>query len=91
MTAAALARYPNAKPWRMSALDYRSAAGTGQPLLGTPAATPWDPQLQTQMRAAGQSVMEERLMATLLADLRADQPGGSSGAEPVVPSGRWSV
>ncbi|WP_117213002.1 TIGR02679 family protein [Allorhizocola rhizosphaerae] len=77
MTAAALARYPNARPWRMSAQDYRSAAGSGQPLLGTPAATPWDAQLAIDMLAIGQSVMEERLLPTLIADLRKGRSPGS--------------
>jgi uncharacterized protein (TIGR02679 family) len=72
MTAAALARYPNARPWRMTADDYRTAASTsiGQPLLGTPAATPWEPDLATAMSATGRSVMEERILATLVADLK---------------------
>jgi uncharacterized protein (TIGR02679 family) len=70
ITAAALTRYPNARPWRMGADDYLPAAGSGQPLLGTPTATPWDPQLSVAMRTAGRSVMEERLLPVLLADLR---------------------
>jgi len=73
MTAAALDRYPNARPWRMSVADYLSAAGFGQPLVGTPARTAWDEQLQTEMRATGRSVMEERLLPVLLDDLRADR------------------
>jgi uncharacterized protein (TIGR02679 family) len=71
MTAAALSRYPNARPWRMSVADYRSTAGSGQPLVGTPARTAWDEQLQTEMRVTGRSVMEERLLPVLLSDLRA--------------------
>jgi uncharacterized protein (TIGR02679 family) len=70
MTATALDRYPNARPWRMSAKDYRSSAGSGQPLLGTPAETPWDEQLASEMKTAGRSVMEERLLPALLEDLR---------------------
>jgi uncharacterized protein (TIGR02679 family) len=74
MTAAALNRYPNARPWRMSADDYRSAAGSGQPLRGTPAATPWDERLEIEMNAVGRSVMEERLLPNLLEDLRVGFP-----------------
>ncbi len=69
MTGAALARYPNAVPWRMGVADYESLAGTGQPLLGSPAPTPWEPELSARMTATGRSVMEERLLATLLTDL----------------------
>ncbi|WP_373319803.1 DUF2399 domain-containing protein [Rugosimonospora africana] len=54
----------------MGADDYLPVAGSGQPLLGTPAPTPGDPQLSVAMRAAGRSVMEERLLPVLLADLR---------------------
>lgn len=70
MTAAALARYPNARPWRMGTADYLSAGATGQPLLGKPTATPWEPQLADELIATGRSVMEERLLPMLLEDLR---------------------
>lgn len=79
MTAAALHRYPNARPWRMSARDYRSGAGTGQPLLGTPTETPWDGQLASEMKAAGRSVMEERLLPDLLEDLRSHRAPAGTG------------
>lgn len=69
MTAAALSRYPQARPWRMTADDYRSAAESGQPLTGTPAQTPWDPPLGDAMVAAGRAVMEERLLPRLIDDL----------------------
>jgi len=70
LTAAALERYPNAVPWRMSCDEYESAAGRGPALLGAPAGTPWDPLLAEAMRRAGRAVMEERLLDRLLADLR---------------------
>lgn len=70
LTAAALARYPNAVPWRMSREEYLPEASRGPVLLGTPADTPWDPQLSEAMRQAGRAVMEERLLDGLLADLR---------------------
>jgi uncharacterized protein (TIGR02679 family) len=69
LTAAALARYPSAVPWRMSATDYASAAGRGAPLAGSPVPTPWDPGLAVAMSTAGRAVMEERLMERLLDDL----------------------
>jgi uncharacterized protein (TIGR02679 family) len=71
LTAAALGRYPDAVAWRMAATDYADAASTGVPLLGTPAATPWDPQLASAMRKNGRAVMEERLLGELLGDLHA--------------------
>ncbi|MEU0155864.1 TIGR02679 family protein [Micromonospora fulviviridis] len=71
LTAAALQRYPNAVPWRMTAVDYLPAAGTGTALLGTPVGTPWDESLGESMRRAGRAVMEERVLDQLLADLRA--------------------
>jgi hypothetical protein len=33
--------------------------------------TPWDPSLSDEMRRVGRAVMEERLLATLIDDLRA--------------------
>jgi uncharacterized protein (TIGR02679 family) len=70
MTAAGLARYPSARPWRMSTTDYQSALGHGPSLVGPPSDTPWDPDLARHMHRAGQAVMEERLLPTLLDDLR---------------------
>lgn len=75
LTAAALDRYPNAVPWRMTAADYLPGSGTGPALIGAPAATSWDPALQEEMRKAGRAVMEERLLDALLADLRAGGDG----------------
>ncbi|WP_405427748.1 TIGR02679 family protein [Micromonospora sp. NBC_00617] len=69
LTAAALHRYPNAVPWRMTAADYLPAAGTGTALLGTPTGTPWDESLGESMRRTGRAVMEERLLDRLIADL----------------------
>lgn len=70
MTSAALERYRNARPWRMGVADYLSAGTTGQPLIGKPIATPWEPQLADELIATGRSVMEERLLPLLLEDLR---------------------
>ncbi len=69
LTAAALARYPGAVPWRMNATDYVGEARYGVPLIGAPANTPWDPELAGAMREHGRAVMEERLLDALLDDL----------------------
>ncbi|MEV0185199.1 DUF2399 domain-containing protein [Streptomyces sp. NPDC050625] len=60
-----------ARPWRMTAADYRGALDQGEstPLTGSPAPSPWDPELAHAMRVSGRSVMEERLLPTLLSDL----------------------
>ncbi|MEV6632823.1 TIGR02679 domain-containing protein [Actinoplanes sp. NPDC051470] len=58
LTGAALARYPEAVPWRMSSADYRTADATGLPLTGVATATAWDPSLAEAMSHADRSVME---------------------------------
>jgi uncharacterized protein (TIGR02679 family) len=60
-----------AKPWRMTAADYRQALQTGEstPLTGSPAVSPWDPELAVLLAERGRAVMEERLIAALMADL----------------------
>ena len=72
ITAGALDRV-GARPWRMSEADYVAALATGdtEPLRGKPAPSPWDPGLAAALAATGRSVMEERLVASLLADLGA--------------------
>jgi hypothetical protein len=47
----------------MTAAGYVDAAPSGIPLLGTPVATSWNPELATAMRENGRAVMEERLLA----------------------------
>ncbi|MDY7087556.1 MAG: TIGR02679 family protein [Actinomycetota bacterium] len=84
LTAAALARYPDAVPWRMSGADYLAADPIGLPLTGVPATSPWDHTLTEAMTGTGRSVMEERLIGTLLDDLRRGiatppAPPGESG------------
>jgi uncharacterized protein (TIGR02679 family) len=71
MTAAALARYPHARPWRMGTADYAPFCAAGPPLGDRPAGTPWEPALADHMSEAGVAVMEERLLPLLLEDLRA--------------------
>lgn len=70
ITAAAVARH-GARPWRMTAADYRAALSKGEstPLAGPPAASPWDPELARAMHDSGSTVMEERLLPALLSDL----------------------
>ncbi len=61
----------SARPWRMTAADYRHALEMGEstPLTGSPTASPWDPELAARLTGHGRAVMEERLIAVLLTDL----------------------
>lgn len=70
ITTDAMARH-GAIPWRMTAADYTAALGKGEstPLVGPPAASPWDPELACAMEESGSAVMEERLLSVLLSDL----------------------
>ncbi|MFJ3825527.1 DUF2399 domain-containing protein [Streptomyces nodosus] len=70
ITATAVERH-GARPWRMTAADYREALSQGQstPLGGPPVASPWELELARAMGESGQAVMEERLLPALLADL----------------------
>jgi uncharacterized protein (TIGR02679 family) len=70
ITADAVARH-GARPWRMAAADYTAARSKGEstPLAGPPAASPWEPELARAMEESGSTVMEERLLPTLLSDL----------------------
>ncbi|GII06043.1 TIGR02679 family protein [Planobispora takensis] len=67
----AISRY-GAAPWRMATADYAAglAEGESTPLTGPPALSPWDPGLAGLMAAHDRAVMEERLLPSLLADLR---------------------
>ncbi|WP_159944360.1 MULTISPECIES: TIGR02679 family protein [unclassified Nocardiopsis] len=59
-----------ARPWRMSAHDYRAhVRADGYPLSGRARPTPWDPELAEAMTVHGTAVYEESVAATLLADL----------------------
>lgn len=68
---AAMTRH-RARPWRMTADEYRDAlaAGESTPLTGPQTSSPWDPPLASLMAEHGSAVMEERLIATLIADLK---------------------
>jgi uncharacterized protein (TIGR02679 family) len=70
-TTEAVGRY-GATPWRMDVATYERLLGGGdsEPLRGSPAGSPWDPDLAVRMRISGRAVMEERLIDELVRDLR---------------------
>jgi uncharacterized protein (TIGR02679 family) len=70
-TAEAVTRY-GARPWHMDLATYDRAlsAGDSEPLRGSPAPSPWEPALAEHMTVTGRAVMEERLIPTLLDDLK---------------------
>ncbi|MEX2672853.1 MAG: TIGR02679 family protein [Phycisphaeraceae bacterium] len=60
-----------AKPWRMSAADYLAVAGQGgRELRGDAVPAKWDDQLSTAMQTRGVAIHEERVVTSLIADLR---------------------
>lgn len=66
-----------ARPWRMSAVDYRESLNLASAerldlptLIGEPVETPWDPDLAELMATAGRGVDEELVLDTLVDDLR---------------------
>ncbi|MGH3276653.1 MAG: DUF2399 domain-containing protein, partial [Streptosporangiaceae bacterium] len=67
-----------ARPWLLSAADYRAglAAGSTEPLTGQPGPTPWDPRLAELMRATGRAVPEAVMLPALLASLAAARNRG---------------
>ncbi|MGR3934777.1 TIGR02679 family protein [Streptomyces sp. BRA346] len=70
--AAALLRRVPWRPWRYTAADYRAAAGRSPlapSLTGTPATTPWDPDLRAALGELGVRVEEETVLDDLLTDL----------------------
>lgn len=59
-------------PWRYQAADYRDAVEDGRlsrGLTGTPAQSPWDPELSAAMTHHGLAVEEEAVAHLLAADL----------------------
>jgi len=58
-----------ARPWRMSAADYRAAAGSEGPAAGRVTDAPWDEELAPAMRASGVAVPEESVVQVLLDDV----------------------
>ncbi|MHB8875060.1 MAG: DUF2399 domain-containing protein [Myxococcaceae bacterium] len=74
---------PAATPWRMGAEDYLASLASAHdaPLGITPSkvpATPWDPQLRTEMMKKGIAAFEESLLPELLEDLRQGHPVGAA-------------
>lgn len=60
-----------ARPWRMTAADYRAAVARTPhgPRLGRLTEAPWDPELTRAMTDHGTAVVEELVADVLLADL----------------------
>jgi uncharacterized protein (TIGR02679 family) len=58
-----------ARPWRMSAADYRASVRSNSPAAGRITEAPWDAELAPAMRAAGATVSEESVIDALLEDL----------------------
>lgn len=61
-------------PWRYTAADYRAAVGEGKPsrrLTGSPAESPWDPELSVIMAESGLALEEEAVADLLAADVLA--------------------
>lgn len=61
-------------PWRYTAADYRAAVQQGRPtrqLMGSPAPSPWDPELAEAMAECGAAVEEEAMVSLLAADVLA--------------------
>ncbi|MFJ9173885.1 TIGR02679 family protein [Streptomyces sp. NPDC102360] len=71
--AAGLLRHAPWQPWRYRATDYRRAARrTGlPPLTGSPAASPWEPELAHALQDFGVRVEEEIVIDELIEDLGA--------------------
>ena len=58
-----------AQPWRMSAADYLATVAEAGPDPGRLTEAPWDPDLAAALAERAVAVPEERVAATLLADL----------------------
>lgn len=59
-------------PWRYRASDYRAALADERPsreLTGSPAQSPWDPELAAAMTDRGLALEEEAVAHLLAADL----------------------
>lgn len=68
--AAAVMQRSGALPWRFDAAAYEAARlGPSSDLIGSVAATPWDPALREAMVTSRRAVHEEAIIDVLLADL----------------------
>ncbi|MFF6786831.1 TIGR02679 family protein [Streptomyces sp. NPDC012510] len=65
----------NARPWTMTAADYRTGIAQDDhiPLRGKPHPTPWDPELADTMKHANRALYEEAVADTLLDNLTASR------------------
>ncbi|MEU3349224.1 DUF2399 domain-containing protein [Streptomyces sp. NPDC006700] len=68
-----------ARPWRMTAADYRAASARTPhgPEPGRLTEAPWDPELTRAMTDRGTAVVEELVADVLLADLAEEVRRGS--------------
>ena len=60
------------RPWRYTAIDYRTAAAAtplAPPLTCTPTTAAWYPALPSALTELGVRIAEETVLDTLLADL----------------------
>ncbi|MBM3271425.1 MAG: TIGR02679 family protein [Candidatus Sericytochromatia bacterium] len=62
-----------ARPWCMTAADYRKAP-PGVPLSGKPVQASWDSELESAMVRSGHAVHEEAVLESLLGDLASRPP-----------------
>ncbi|MEU6108906.1 TIGR02679 family protein [Streptomyces albidoflavus] len=71
-----------ATPWRMTALDYRTAAAqhSQAPHPGRITEAPWDSALSEAMAEQGTAVMEELVAQVLLEDLAAEARAGAAAS-----------
>ena len=60
----------HARPWRMSAIDYRSASPSSVQLTGFEVAASWDADLACEMKVVGYSLLEEQVLSQLCLDLQ---------------------
>lgn len=69
-----------ARPWRMTAADYRAAVVRNPhgPQPGRLTEAPWDPELIHAMTDYGTAIVEELVADVLLEDLAAEEPGVSN-------------
>jgi len=62
----------NWRPWRYDHVAYEAAVSAAHPLgplVGEPAATPWEPELAAVMRLRNLRIEEELTLDALLTDL----------------------
>jgi uncharacterized protein (TIGR02679 family) len=85
-----LAKTP-ARPWRMTAADYRAAVSRNPhgPQPGRLTEAPWDPELTRSMTEHGTAVVEELVADVLLEDLAGQAGRGSASNGGGTHRDRW--